>query len=101
MIAIILENEAEKAPHVQNLTETGYTPTEITDLYSKGSDEVLLLTKGALHHKETLFLDFLPQIGCKLTSLELKIVDFIRLRHLSMISVETNPEEPILYQLFT
>lgn len=101
MIAIIVENEEAKTPHVENLTKNGYATAEIPDLYVRGKDEVLLLVKAALHEKKTLFLDFLPQIGCELTEYELKIVDFIRLRHMSTISVETNPKEPILHQLFT
>jgi len=101
MIAIIVENEAEKAPHVENLTKNGYAAAEIADLYIRGSDEVLLLTKGALYSKNTLFLDFLPQIACKLNKHEHKVVDYIRLRHLGSISCETNPKEPILRQLFS
>ena len=101
MIGIILENEEAKEPHIMRLMQEGYAECEVPDLYVKGRNEVLLLVRGALSVKETLFLDFMPQIGCELTHNELKVVDFIRLRHLSSISVQTNPSETILAQLFT
>lgn len=101
MIGIIVDNEDEKAPHVENLIKNGYATTKVADLYVKGKDEVLLLTRGMLSMKETLYLDFMPQIGCKLTHLELKVVDYIRLRHLSGIQVITPSKDPFMSQLWS
>lgn len=101
MKALILKDDEQKDTYGGYMLQNGYALSEFPDLYVRGSEEVLLLLKNMLHVKETLFLDFLPQPMCELTKYESDVVDFIRLRHMSTISVETNPKEVILHQLFT
>ncbi len=101
MIGIIVDNDEAKVAHKENLINQGYSASDVDDLYVKGRDEVLLLNKGLLHVKETLYLDFLPQIGCELSKMELKVADYIRLRHLGSISVINTSNDSIMTQLFS
>lgn len=100
MLGYIVQDGEQEQELVGKLILAGFGEGEARGTWVRGHEVIWFIHAWQLKVKETLMLDFKPIVYCKLDEHAQKVVDYINLRHLGGITVETTDKDPIMTQLW-